>query len=650
MSWIQQLAETYDNCRLNIGYAKQENQRPLLPICHITAQAQVEVVIDGAGNFRRARVTTDKSDSVTIIPCTEGSGSRSGSKPQHHPLCDKLQYTAGDYTSYGGQVTSGFSKDPDEPYRNYVQTLTGWCASEFAHRKAQAVLKYVNRGTLIRDLVKQQTLFVSAEGKLANKDEVARDKNAKDIFSAVDPQENAFVRWVVELAGESESRVWRDESLWDSWIKYYLSGRPTKALCYVTGEEQALTTNHPKYIRREGDGAKLISANDSEGFTFRGRFTEDAQACGVGLETSHKSHYALAWLISRQGYKQDDLAIVAWAISGQPVPQPTNDPQALLLGNAPAEDDPTAYTAQALAVKLRNRIAGYGRGLGKTERVSVIALDSATPGRLAISYYRDLSGSDFLERIDDWHSTCAWLHRYGQVQDKQTGKLIKHVPFVGAPSPADIAEAAYGRRADDNFRKLRKATTARLLPCIVDGQPLPRDLVESAVRRASNRVGQETWEWDKTVSIACALFRKFKQGKENYDMSLDETRKTRDYLYGRLLAIADVLEERALYRGEQKRATNAARYMQQFSQRPFRTWKQLHDSLGPYILRLGGAYYFKNLVAEVQGLFDPDDFMNDKPLTGEYLLGYYCQRQKLMEKRAPSVTSEDEPVDEDSEE
>lgn len=134
-------------------------------------------------------------------------------------------------------------------------------------------------------------------------------------------------------------------------------------------------------------------------------------------------------------------------------------------------------------------------------------------------------------------------------------------------------------------------------------------------------------------------------------MSLDETRKTRDYLYGRLLAIADVLEERALYKAKEKRATNAVRYMQQFSQHPFRTWNQIHSALTPYIVRLGGAGYYKNLMAGVKGLFvTPEDFTNDKPLTGEYLLGYYCQRQKLMEKKEKPSSDEDEGSDENSEE
>ena len=134
-------------------------------------------------------------------------------------------------------------------------------------------------------------------------------------------------------------------------------------------------------------------------------------------------------------------------------------------------------------------------------------------------------------------------------------------------------------------------------------------------------------------------------------MSLDETRKTRDYLYGRLLAIADVLEERALFNAEKNRPTNAARYMQIFSQRPFRTWQQIHDLLTPYIMRLGGkAYFYKNLIAEVNGMFDPNEFTRDKPLTGEYLLGYYCQRQELVTKKDKPSSEEDEGNDENSEE
>jgi len=125
MSWIQKLYETYENCQSMIGYSTDENKRPLLPICHMTAQAHIEIVIDQEGNFLkgRSRVVTDKNNAATIIPCTEGSGSRTGKKPECHPLCDQLQYVAGDFEEYGGTVTSGFVKHPEEPFRDYIKVL-----------------------------------------------------------------------------------------------------------------------------------------------------------------------------------------------------------------------------------------------------------------------------------------------------------------------------------------------------------------------------------------------------------------------------------------------------------------------------------------------------------------------------------------------
>lgn len=641
MNWMQTLYQTYENCQNSIGYSTAA-QRPLIPICHITTEAHIEVVIDGKGNFRNARLV-ERNDSTTIIPATETSASRSGNKPEGHPLSDKLQYLAGDFVDFGGRVTSGFAKSPTEPYDRYTKLLADWCNSAYSHPKPCAVLAYVQKKTLMRDLIQHKILHVDDKGKLLSKDQIARGKGTKDIFSLVDLQDSAVVRWVVEIAGDVESRTWCDNTLWDSWINYYLNSKDKKyqGVCLVSGKIQILTNNHPKYIRREGDNAKLISSNDTSGFTFRGRFITDMQACGVGLETSQKAHYALAWLISRQGYLGGDLAVVAWAVSGANVPQPTEDSYELLYKDLASEQNqPIADTAQQVGLALRKKIEGYKQEIGERGDVVVMAVDSATPGRLAVIYYRALKGSEFLERIETWHETCAWRHTYHWVnRQDEKGKAGKYpVPFIGAPAPADIAEAAYGSRLDD---KLKKATIKRLIPCIVDAQPIPRDLVESAVRRASNRVGLSDYDWNKTLTIACALYRKHKHGKENYDMSLDENRKTRDYLYGRLLAIADVLEERALYKAKEKRATNAARHMQQFSQRPYQTWKQIHEALTPYMIRLGGAHYYKNLIAQVINL-NPGALEGNKPLTGEYLLGYYCQYQKLREKSEDSAVEEND--------
>lgn len=657
MSWMQKLYETYNNCEGMVGYSNNARERPLLPICHITTQAHIEIALNEKGNFLRAKLITNKKEASTIIPSTESSASRAGSKPASHPLCDKLQYIAGDFRDFGGTVTSGFAKEVDEPYHSFVDILERWCTSEFAHPKATAVLQYVKRKSVIQDLINQHILFIGSNGKFLSKKDAPRDKNASDIFSIINNQEQAFVRWIVEIPGDPESEVWKDKTLWDSWINFYLKDKTKEPFCFVTGKKAVLTSNHPKYLRREGDGAKLISSNDTSGFTFRGRFLKDEQACNVSLEVSQKAHYALLWLISRQGYRKDDQAIVAWATSGSKIPQPTDDPVSILDTSDLISDEPASVDVQQdLAIKLRKKISGYSQKINPNTDVVIMGLDSATPGRLAITYYRELKSSDFLRRLNNWHETCTWLHRYHPVEvtDKETGKPKQiYPPFVGAPAPKDIAEAAYATNRDGKLEvdeKLRKSTIERILPCIIDNQPLPRDIVVSTVRQASNRVALKDWQWNKILSIACALYKKYSEErtKERYSMALDKTRTTRDYLYGRLLALADSLEEWALNEANEGRQTNAARLMQRFAERPFSTWRTIELALTPYKARLGGkSKKRQRMIDEVTSLFNPDDFINNKPLSGEFLLGYHSQREFL---RSGNSQQQQDEVQEDTEE
>jgi len=117
-------------------------------------------------------------------------------------------------------------------------------------------------------------------------------------------------------------------------------------------------------------------------------------------------------------------------------------------------------------------------------------------------------------------------------------------------------------------------------------------------------------------------------------MALEPDRKSRDYLYGRLLAIADNIESYALSVAGEKRDTTAARLMQRFADRPASTWRTLELSLRPYMARLRSgertaSFLFKRqqLLDEIISLFKTDEFISDVRLSGEFLLGYHCQRQ-----------------------
>lgn len=674
MSWIQKLYETYERCAGHPRFAADGD--PLLPLQHTMQNAQVEVTLDGQGRFVRAAVV-DKERAPTLVPCTEGSASRTGSKPVPHPLCDKLQYLAADFRAHGGEVTIGFQKEEGQPHRDYREQLEAW-ATAMPHPKLEAIVAYVRAGTLTADLIRARILPVDADGLLLKKASLEDKKNFPlwAVMPAGQPPENAFVRWRVDVPGRADSGTWEDESLVEAWSAYVRQQADTTMLCMVTGRDKVPVARlHPAKIRHAADKAKLISANDGSGFTFRGRFTDGdgLQACSVGDDVTQKAHSALRWLVGRQAYRKGGQVYVAWAVSGAPVPPPLESSPLPGLAQSLWEDAPEPTVdvlplaapehgrdaGQSFALKLRRVMRGYAAGLGPAEDIMVMGVDSATPGRMSIIFYRELAGSEFLARLEDWHLALAWPQRV--TLEPEGGKKGKSrvVWPVCAPSPSRIAEAAYGRRLDD---KLRNATTERLLACIVDGRALPRDLVESCVRRAANRPvsvqKKDQYEWEQTLGVACALYKGYwaryprADERRTYSMTLDPQRSTRDYLYGRLLAVAEHLEEGALRLAGEKRPATAARLMQRFADRPYSTWRTIELSLVPYTQRLqarrpGSLRFLKTLMGTICDQFNPDEFVSDARLSGEFLLGYHCQLQDLHIKHAanavePEITADSE--------
>jgi CRISPR-associated protein Csd1 len=628
MSWMQKLFDTYEQCY----DAPQFVNSPLMPVSHATQQAHIEITLDGKGNFRRA-VVLPKIE--TIFPATEKSGARtSGEAP--HPLCDKVKYCAADYARFSGNTVDRFT--------SYQTQLSAWCKSEFTHPRAVAVLQYIEKCALVSDLIKEKILHIAPDGILlhawteeAPTPEIFKYLTAKD---GKRDQGDAFIRWRVEIPGEILSGTWEDRSLIDAWIKFDAAQSLQQGLCMVSGKTVVLAQSHPKRLRHAGDGAKLISANDDKGFTFLGRFHDAEQALGIGFITTQKAHNALRWLLDqkrKQAFRNGEQTIVAWSIAGKPLPDPfANTSQLFGLDNE-RQTEVSSYqgdAGQAFGNRLSKYIAGYQVKLGLGDEVVVMGLDAATTGRMAVIYYRTLNGADFLERVQAWHQTCAWHQNFGA-----------NWKFLGAPSPRDIAEATYGSHVTGKSgEKLLKATVERLLPCILEGRVIPFDLVRSAVLRTCNRQGQKNWEWEKNLGITCSLFKAHYQNRE-YQMALEKDRISRDYLYGRLLAVAEHVESRALYLSKEKRDTSSAKLMQRFADHPYATWRTIALSLSPYKTRLRSKrpaflHEMEKLSDEIVSNFNPDDFMSDARLSGEFLLGYHCQRQALQSSAASGESEE----------
>ncbi|MGZ5304275.1 MAG: type I-C CRISPR-associated protein Cas8c/Csd1, partial [Bacteroidia bacterium] len=640
MSWMEKLYQTYEQ---GIGL---DTSKPW-PISHFVKTAHIEVVIDGNGNIKKDGITLlSGEDSLTLIPATESSAGRAGAKIAPHPLCDELGYCASDM--------------PDSiQARNdaYLNQLKEWCLSEYAHPKILAISTYLEKRSLWSDLNQAIEFPMTFSNRSGQKTKINAEK--------------AFVRWKVEEPGNPCSGTWEDNDLIEKWIEFDKLKNSKSGLCFITGEKICLIENHSRFIRNASDGAKLISSNDGGGYTYRGKFLDNSEACSIGFDVSQKAHNALRWLISRQGFKSGDKepqVFVSWAISGNAIPEPLRDTWALFdsdeydldevdevdeeleLEQEPSQDY-SHDLGQLFALKLKKYMAGYAAKLSPNEQIIIMGIDSATPGRMGIIYYRELFSHDFLNCIETWHSHFAWQQNYGW-----DSKAVKKIEFVGVPSPKDISAVAYGHRDEKGTLqlddKLQKATVARLLPCIIDGLPIPRDLVESTFRRACNRIGMKKRsyngrsfedDWEKTLGIACALYKGYHQRHPNltqrreYAMALEENYHARDYLFGRLLAIAERIEDVALSVSGENRPTTAARLMQRFADRPFETWRTIELALQPYMqrLRVSRAGFLTNQLKEldtVQAMFKHDDFTSKAALSGEFLLGYHCQRQKLRTK------------------
>ncbi|MGG1553026.1 type I-C CRISPR-associated protein Cas8c/Csd1 [Paenibacillus ferrarius] len=614
MSWLLNLYETY---KANLGRVgeiekkRNEQEYTLLPVSHTTQTAHIEVRVTEDGEYHSASVI-DKQDAITLIPCTEDSASRAGAVIAPYPLHDKLSYVAGDYVAYGGEIKK------EEPFSHYIRNLEAWANSPYAVDKVKSIYRYVSKGRLIQDLVeKDQILHVDANGRLIDKwDKI--EGAAPKIFSAVaGEQSSAFVRFTVYSPSQELDEVWKDKEMYDSFVQFYRGQLGEPELCYVSGERLPATDKHANKIRNAGDKAKLISSNDKSGFTYRGRFSLPQEAASISYDVSQKAHNALKWLINRQAKIIDQRVFLVWGNDELDIPEGDEDSFDL---NSESATEPIrkSHTYEELAVEVAKAFDGYRNRLSTKANINILVLDSATTGRMAVLYYRNLQPHFYLDRLTYWHSTCIWLHRY---RKNDTGEYIE---FVGTPATKDIAFAAYGPRADD---KIVKGLKERMLPSVIDMRDIPRDIVNSAFHRASSPESMDKWEWEKTLSIACALINQ----KERLSVALDYENPDRNYLFGRLLAVADVLERRAL--GDEKRSTNAIRYMNAFQRHPERTWTTIQASLQPYQARMGReATYWNKIIDEIGSRFKIEEF-NNNPLTGLYLLGFYSQRHELYQKK-----------------
>lgn len=574
-----------------------EAEEPLVPVSHQIAKADLEITLDSEGNLLDAR-QVDPKEATTIIPVTEQSAGRTGDTCCAHPLCDQLRF---------------FSPRYPAKYEAYLTQLHRWEGSPYSHPKLSAIAGYVEKGSILEDMSRLGLISLDEKG--------------------MPTKEKLLVRWRVEAGTEGNvAACWQDRTLFQAFIDYYAAGQKSDPVyCMVSGKNALPANQHPKKIINICANAKLISANDTSGFTYRGRFQTDAQAMTMSYEASQKIHSALHWLSANQGVAVGGRTFLCWNPQGIEIPKP----QATFLRGNTANQVKYSDYRKALSETLR----GWKETIPADAGAVIAAFDAATSGRLALTYYSELPVSDFLERLHNWDAICCW----------------NRDPFgIQAPSLYQIANCAFGTvRTSGNQTKLEsddrilRQQVQRLLSCRVDKGKMPADIARAAAAKASNLQIMDTQLRETVLSTACAVLRKYYYDwdREEWNMSLEPEKKDISYQYGRLLAVFEKIE-RDTYDKDEQREPNASRMQSVFAKRPRYAsrilWEQLKKAYYPHLKPWNRVKYDRLIGEIIEQISNLPQAEHEEALKDTYLFGYYLQKKALYTSDKTENSQEEE--------
>lgn len=375
---------------------------------------------------------------------------------------------------------------------------------------------------------------------------------------------------------------------------------------------------------------------------------------------NQKINSTLRWLVNNHGTLTGNQAIVVWAIK-RPEEKPVLNPQSgsfdfddsfsSIADESKALHDDISDALNATNVQYAKIFSRVLRGYEGAEDLKkhndpmvVVILDAATTGRLGVTFYCELQKDEYIKRILQWHVDAAWPLTSFKKSIVEGAERVNVVQYEGAPSFTDIINCACDTsdRSSKSYKRFAKDVKERLIECMFGGAQFPMSILNAACHKVTRPMGYDNIRvWRRDFEIACSLWKKHyidetrKQHRQEdvITMYLEPNRDDRDYLYGRLLALADNFEESVLRKqGVKDRPTNAIKLMSNFTAKPYTTWGTLWKQLTPYLKSANGGSWFRNEVDDVMALFKEGDFEDNKALSPMFLLGYSCQRRASRRK------------------
>lgn len=444
---------------------------------------------------------------------------------------------------------------------------------------------------------------------------------------------------VFKLEG-SEGYIHQRKAVMEAWDGYS-SDRTSgvKGQCLVTGRTTGIARLHPSIkgvTGAQSSGASLVSFN-LDAFTSYGK-TQSFNA-PVGEEAAFGYTTALNYLLNsgKHRIRIGDTTTVFWAEHSTngleedllgalffPVPEDSGE------GGKKESDIDRQSVRDPQTVKLLHDIfvrvkAGQPvskdlTGINMTTDFFILGL-APNASRLAVRYWHVDRYGKFIEKIGQHYTDMAIVKRFDREPDFiSVGMILKET--------APLRDA----------KRIAPLLGGVLMRSILTGTPYPMALYNAIISRI--RADQEV-NYVRAAVIKACLVRKhrfYNKGNEvELTMALNEQNRDAGYLLGRLFALMEKAQEDA---SPGINSTIRDRYFGAASASP--------GSVFPILLRLAqhhiskaeyGRYTDKRIEEVISGIDHFPAHLNLEE-QGQFVLGYYQQRQALYKKSDKKESAE----------
>ncbi len=595
MGLFSQAARTYDLIMDEIGQ-NESNADNLAPIFHKSSKINIAVQITLEGELRNISLLNDPSG---FIPITEASAGRTSTTIAPHPLIDDIK-----------NLTT------PENAEAYLKNLERWCIFDPDNSAIKAVYKYMEKKSLADDLERNGISLV----------DLKENKPSKKI-----------VGWIIQVQGRN-IETWNDSGIIKSYtdFSYDEMQKSDQVFCMISGDKEFQISKIPKLPVI----SKLISSDDKDNFSYRGRFIDSKEALTTGYIPAQKAINVLSWLLLDEKYcitLGDNCRVLCWRPNGLEV---KHSPEKQLLNFEEAESTVSFPSYKKIIDDyVKAKISEVP--VDKRDVVTVI-LNATSRGRGSIKFYSEFTLDDFLNAMAKWDLDCCWLW--------QGKRIISPSLFSLSLYSFGTFNSTKGFEGDKKNKPLWNAYSLLIERRINKGR-IPVEIVNNLVSRCEKLHVYIGTEADQKKSIVnnllyttCAALRKYYIDKEKkeYDMGLDKDSLDRSYQWGRLLAVFEKIEIDALSddkSNDSKRVTNATRMQSMFIRRPAYTASILNEKMRTaYYSRFTGEkagflVRHEKLISEIlEKLSCIPEGESDKPLKPSYLFGYYLQKNDFYKK------------------